>query len=120
VNVPDYDWGWTNHKHVFNDDAVSGYYDDVNEAWVWTALDDQTGASEDMSFVLFTDPNECVSCGDYNLDNIINFSDYADFADDWRWVGPAGGYNNSDLDCNGIVDFYDLKIFVDQWLGSCP
>jgi hypothetical protein len=24
---PLYDWGWTNHKHVFNDDAVAGTFD---------------------------------------------------------------------------------------------
>jgi hypothetical protein len=50
----------------------------------------------------------------------VNFIDYADFADDWRWSGQAGGYNNSDLNCNGSVDFYDLDIFAEQWLSSCP
>jgi hypothetical protein len=50
----------------------------------------------------------------------VNFLDYADFADAWLWTGSAGGYNNSDLNCDGSVDFYDLKIFVDQWLSSCP
>ncbi|MFZ0033754.1 MAG: hypothetical protein WAK60_02035 [Sedimentisphaerales bacterium] len=119
-----YDWGWTNHKHAFNDDAVRCnffYFDLDTGQWAWDEeLHDQTGASEDMSFMLFTDPNKCVNCANYNLDSIVNFLDYADFADDWLWVGPAGGYNNSDLDCNGIVNFYDLKIFVDQWLGSCP
>jgi hypothetical protein len=119
-NMPNYVWGWTNHKHVFNDDAVSGYFNDVNEVWVWTELFDQTGASEDMSFILFTDPNVCSTCANYNCDARVNFLDYADFADAWLWTGPAGGYNNSDLNCDGSVDFYDLKIFVDQWLSSCP
>jgi hypothetical protein len=119
-NVPNYDWGWTNHQHVFNDDAVSGYYDDVNEVWVWTELYDQTGKSEDMSFILFTDPNECSTCANYNCDALVNFQDFADFADDWRWVGPAGGYNNSDLNCDGIVDFKDLRVLCMQWLDSCP
>jgi hypothetical protein len=118
--MPNYVWGWTNHKHVFNDDAVSGYFNDVNEVWVWTELFDQTGASEDMSFILFTDPNVCSTCANYNCDARVNFLDYADFADAWLWTGPAGGYNNSDLNCDGSVDFYDLKIFVDQWLSSCP
>jgi hypothetical protein len=41
-----------------NDDAVAGY---VSEAgmWVWEELYDQTGRSEDMSFVLFTDEPGC-------------------------------------------------------------
>jgi hypothetical protein len=119
-NMPNYVWGWTNHKHVFNDDAVSGYKNPTNGEWVWTELFDQTGASEDMSFILFTDPNVCSTCANYNCDARVNFLDYADFADAWLWVGPAGGYNNSDLNCDGSVDFYDLKIFVDQWLSSCP
>ncbi len=121
INMPDYEWGWTNHKHMFNDDAVSGYYDDANEVWVWDEeLYDQTGASEDMSFMLFTDPALCSTCANYNCDARVNFVDFADFADDWRWVGPAGGYNNSDLDCNGVVDFKDVGIFCLQWLTYCP
>jgi len=121
-NQPNYDWGWTNHEHEFNDDAVTGYLDPGGTApeWYWSELYDETGASEDMSFILFTDPNECNRCADYNSDTIVNFIDYAYFADDWRWAGPAGGYNNSDLNCDGLVDFKDLKIFADQWLGSCP
>ncbi len=67
VNTPNYDWGWTNHEHVFNDNAVSGYYDDVNEVWGWEELYDQTEASEDMSFMLFTEP-DCISrtAAEYN------------------------------------------------------
>jgi hypothetical protein len=120
INMPNYDWGWTNHKHVFNDDAVAGYQNPTNGLWVWDELYDQTDASEDMSFMLFTDPNVCSTCANYNCDARVNFVDFADFADDWLWTGPAGGYNNSDLNCDGSVDFYDLKIFTDQWLSSCP
>ncbi|MHC4498560.1 MAG: DUF7901 domain-containing protein, partial [Planctomycetota bacterium] len=45
-NVPNYDWGWTNHKHVYNDDAVAGVLI-VNGGpeWQWDELYDQTGAS---------------------------------------------------------------------------
>jgi len=54
--VANYPWGWTNHEHVFNDAAVAG--SDVVDAsgkkvWTWQPLKDQTGAAEDMSFVLF-------------------------------------------------------------------
>ena len=70
--------------------------------------------------MLFTDPKECVSCADYNADSIVNFEDYSDFADDWNWIGMPGGYNKSDLNCNGVVDNNDLNIFTLQWLTSCP
>ena len=119
---PRYIWGWTNHQHVFEDDAVIGMLYPPTPApdFTWWELYDQTGKSADMSFVLFTDPDECVGCADYNFDDIVNFIDYADFSDDWTWIGPPGGYNNSDLNCNGIVDFNDLDIFTQQWLSSCP
>lgn len=54
--APPYPWGWTNHKHYYNDDAVAG--SDVTGAGGvrWEPLEDQTGASEDMSFVLFQQP----------------------------------------------------------------
>ena len=121
VNRPEYPWGWTNHEHAFNDDAVAGYLIDGSTGEIeWAELYDQTGATEDMSFVLFTDPDECSGCANYNCDARVNFLDYSDFADDWYWTGPAGGYNNSDLDCDGDVDLYDADIFTQQWLQYCP
>ncbi len=51
-----YPWGWTNHGHTFNDDAVAGSeVTDISgkKSWTWQPLEDQTGAGEDMSFVLF-------------------------------------------------------------------
>jgi hypothetical protein len=120
VNTPNYDWGWTNHKHVFNDNAVRRYIDPNSGQWVWGELFDQTGAGEDMSFMLFTDPALCSTCANYDCESLVNFVDFADFADGWRWVGPAGGYNNSDLNCDGVVDFKDLGIFCLQWLNNCP
>lgn len=117
---PNYQWGWTNHKHVFNDDAVSGYREPAGGTWVWNELYDQTMKSADMSFMLFTDPNKCSTCANYNLDYTVNLLDFCDFADDWRWTGPAGGYNNSDLNCDGVADFKDLRVFVMQWLTYCP
>jgi len=120
---PNYTWGWTNHRHEFNDDAVAGIITNPGSPdpnWAWQELLDQTGASEDMSFILFTDPNKCSTCANYNTDYTVNLLDYCDFADDWRWTGPAGGYNNSDLNCDGVADFKDLRIFVMQWLTCCP
>jgi hypothetical protein len=48
---------------------------------------------------------------------IVNFDDFAVFAQHWLETGiglPA------DLDKNGVVDFRDLRLFVDVWLCSCP
>jgi hypothetical protein len=58
---PLYDWGWTNHPHFFNDDAVAGTFD-PEVGWSWQELYDQTEQSEDMSFILFTRP-ECTLYG---------------------------------------------------------
>ncbi len=121
--IPNYTWGWTNHSHAFNDDAVSGIISNPGSPdpnWVWTELKDQTDESEDMSFTLFTDPNQCSICADYDCDNIVNFVDYTDMASGWFWSGNAGGYNNADLNCDGSVNWSDILIFVQQWLGTCP
>jgi hypothetical protein len=117
-NPPNYQWGWTNHKHFFQDDAVAGRWEGTT--WVWDKIFDQTGASADLSFVLFTDPNECVSCADYNWSGLVEFKDYAIFALDWLLNVPAGGYANGDLNCDGDVNYEDLKIFCQQWLQTCP
>ena len=121
MNSPEYPWGWTNHKHVFNDNAVAASpVATSTEEIEWKELYDQTGASADMSFVLFTDPDECSSCANYNLKNGVDLLDYSIFANEWLWIGPAGGYNNGDLNCDGSVDKFDLGIFTQQWLQDCP
>ncbi|MFC1765983.1 GEVED domain-containing protein [Planctomycetota bacterium] len=54
-------WGWTNHPHTYNDNAVAGRYPAgtaIGDTIKWEPQFDQTGVSEDMSFMLFTDPNE--------------------------------------------------------------
>jgi hypothetical protein len=48
---------------------------------------------------------------------LVDFPDFAIFAEYWLQTGsnlPA------DLDGNGIVNLYDLKLFVNEWLCSCP
>jgi hypothetical protein len=118
---PPYFWGWTNHKHVFGDDGVQGWPEEDPGEWHWEELIDWwTEESVDLSFMLFTEPDYCCRCPDFNLDTIVNFLDYAKLAEDWLWAGPAGGYATGDLNCDGIVDWYDVKIFVDQWLSGCP
>ena len=49
-----YPWGWTNHAHWYMDDAVTGRpLSSSSGTFDWQPLEDQTGASEDMSFMLF-------------------------------------------------------------------
>ncbi len=54
-----YPWGWTNHEHVFNDDAVEGQEQQspAGVGWQLQPITDQTGEGADMSFMLFTEPN---------------------------------------------------------------
>ncbi len=69
--------------------------------------------------MLFTDPNKCYSCADYDSSGLIDFKDFAQFALEWMWSGLPGGYNKADLNCDGNVDSADLEIFCNQWLKSC-
>ena len=119
-----FDWGWTIHKHVFNDDAVvafplAGGPGDP-DGWWFEKIHDQTGESADLSFILFTDPTICVDCADYDFSGLVNFRDFAVFALDWLWTGLSGGYANGDLNCDGKVNYEDLQKFTNQWLTSCP
>ncbi len=50
-----YSWGWTNHPHTFQADAAAGQVNAGGDLQ-WEALKDQTGKTEDMSFILFTEP----------------------------------------------------------------
>jgi len=52
-----------------NNDAVAGQLrtDSTAAGWQWTELYDQTGASEDMSFMLFTEPEPCEDPKTVNL-----------------------------------------------------
>jgi hypothetical protein len=115
-----YPWGWTNHEHVYNDDAVAGgYVWGPDDYWHWDELHDQSGQSEDMSFILFTDPNgytcwdplECAGqgSGDGDCSGNINLADLfklkAHFGKSAPWMAPeccsdynqSGGINLGDL-----------------------
>jgi hypothetical protein len=47
----------------------------------------------------------------------VDFEHFARFAELWLYEGSG---LPADLDGNDYVDFYDLKLFVDVWLCSCP
>ena len=79
VVIP-YDWGWTNHEHVFMDDAVVGDPISPVDPWQfdWYELFDWMGDSADMSFVLETEP----IC--FTVDKASNPANYA--AEYAQWV----------------------------------
>jgi len=116
---PEYEWGWTNHPYNFKDYAVKGCPNDVR-GWDWQVLEDQTQSGEDLSFTLFTEPDFCINCPDYDFSALVDYYDLKVFADDWLWSGSAGGYTYGDLDCDGDVEFDDYALFALQWLGNCP
>jgi hypothetical protein len=47
-----------------NDNAVAGALDAAGSTWQWTELFDQTGKDEDLSFMLYTEPQVTASDGD--------------------------------------------------------
>jgi len=106
---PIYDWGWTNHPHVFNDDAVAGFFDVGVGDWVWDELYDQVGNSQDMSFMLFTDP-ECLIGG------IAGPSEYSDWVawnkpDCWCYRKQCRGDINGTSFFGKPVTISDLNTF---------
>jgi hypothetical protein len=50
--------------------------------------------------------------GDFNIDKVVNFVDFCELADKWQLERVF----IEDLSGNGVVDFADLRIFVENWL----
>jgi hypothetical protein len=123
-NLPNILWGWTNHKHVYMDDAVAGTPDAGGPTpWTWEELYDQTGISEDMSFQLFTDPDpnlgtcwdaaECAGqpFGDCTCDGNVNFTDLGCLKVSFFLSKGQPGYNCcADFNHDNTVNFLDLGI----------
>jgi subtilisin-like proprotein convertase family protein len=124
--IPTIPWGWTNHKHTYNDNAVSGVFDPPG-GWFWDELFDQTDQSEDMSFVLFTDPNsdpnagtcwdpaECAGqpSGDATCDGNVNLADLfalkAHFGNCAPWTDPECCTDFTQDGCVNLGDLFSLK-----------
>jgi hypothetical protein len=124
-NLPNYDWGWTNHEQYYNDNAVTGRLEPPPAGgWKWYELYDQTGENADMSFMLFTEPAEptcwdnITQCagqgnGDGTCDGQINLADLfalkAHFGKCAPWTPPecCSDYNQSG--CINLADLFILK-----------
>jgi hypothetical protein len=104
TTYPPYRWGWKSRPHYFNDDAVAIQW--ANPWWPpvvgattwmygipiqWPAWPSLEGISWDMAFELSTnepDPNPQYNSMDFNKDGIVNFLDFAAFANEWLKTGP--------------------------------
>jgi hypothetical protein len=97
---------------------------------VWSTIDGGGGQSSGGQYILtgtIGQPDASYSeGGNYELLGgfwpggplcIVDFEDFARFAELWLYEGEG---LRADLDGNDYVDFYDLKLFVDMWLCSCP
>jgi hypothetical protein len=121
---PLYDWGWTNHKHVFNDDAVAGWYDLAVGEWFWKELYDQLNISQDMSFMLFTEP-DCFLPYDHP-----DYSEWVSVGKPDCWCCPRQCHGNATPACeppggSAKTGFYyvgplDLNTLVAAWLVLEP
>jgi hypothetical protein len=110
----------------------------TNPAWAnggsydlnWTTIDGGGGQSSGGQYVLtgtIGQPDAGYSAaGNYELLGgfwpggplcFVDFPDFTRFADYWL---ETGSNLPADLDGNGIVNLYDLKLFVDEWLCLCP
>jgi hypothetical protein len=129
-NQPTHAWGWTNHEHVFNDNAVAGTKN-VDGTWNWQELFDQTEADEDLSFILYTiGYPRCwdydTQChGDANGDGYVNTSDWPAFRDSFLKTYPDPMYNPcGDYNRDGTVNTSDWPEFRDNFLtwppADCP
>jgi hypothetical protein len=83
-----------------NDDAVAGHMvtDPTGAStWVWQELRDQLGMSEDMSFILFTEPG-CFPC------TYSTYGDWLAFGKPDCWCAPPNGRG---YQCDGDADGKD-------------
>jgi len=96
----------------------------------WNTIDGGGGRSTGGPYTLtgtIGQPDAgAMSGGDYELLGgfwpggplcLVEFQDYARFAEHWL---DSGSGLAGDLDGDLDVDFADLKLFVDEWLYSCP
>ena len=97
---------------------------------VWSTIDGGGGQSSGGQYTVtgtIAQPDAAYSAsGNYELLGgfwpggplcFVDFPDFARFAEYWL---ETGSNLPGDLNGNGIVDLYDLKEFVLDWLCYCP
>jgi len=101
-------------KMTRNDDAVAGSLDisDIELKWNWVELYDQVGMSEDMSFILFTEPG-CFPCC---------HEDYFEWLSVGKpdcWCYPRQCHGDADNKSQGKKKYWvstnDLDILIAAW-----
>lgn len=96
----------------------------------WYTIDGGGGVSSGGQYIVRGTIGQadagCMSGGDYELEGgfwssvpfcIVDFYHYARFAEYWLETGsdlPADLYEDD------TIDFFDLKLFADEWLYFCP
>ena len=117
---PSHQWGWTNHAYTFQDNAVTGKYVPDATEWEWKELFDQTGESEDLSFVLFTE--HCPCLGDMNGDGWMSPSDISfmvsillPYQSSYYWK-QVPGHSCGDMNGDGWMSPADISALVSMLL----
>jgi len=98
----------------------------------WHTIDGGGGTSSGGSYIVsgtIAQPDAAWSAGgQYELLGgfwpggplcVVDFRHFARFAEYWLETGsnlPADLYEDE----NDIIDYFDLEVFVDEWLGYCP
>jgi hypothetical protein len=103
---------------------------DADYQIVWSTIDGGGGQSSGGQYVLMGTIGQADAAysegGSYELLGgfwpvgplcFVDFENFARFAELWLYEGEG---LPADLDGNDYIDFYDLKLFVDVWLCSCP
>jgi hypothetical protein len=121
VSDPIYNWGWTNHEHMFNDNAVTGVFNpEGTQEWTWSELFNQVLEDEDLSFILFTDP-ACLIVGEVVGGNLITQA----MRDLWDSLGQPASWcydchSEGDFDGNCLIDAGDIQAMVAAWTVYDP
>jgi hypothetical protein len=97
---------------------------------IWSTIDGGGEASAGRQYKLtgtIGQPDASYSAGgDYELLGgfwpggllcFVEFDDFVMFNDFWL---ETGSNLPADLNGDGVVNIYDLKLFVDEWLCLCP
>lgn len=116
---PLYDWGWTNHKHVFHDDAAAWQLVQAGGVaeWKWVELySEQAQESIDMSFMLFTQP--CLVPGESVGGNYITphmYHLWVSLGKPQCWCCPC--HSRGDANCDCIINAIDVLALRAAWPG---